>query len=160
MNQDPRVDDLRQQLRALGYLDAGVDRFLLAPAGGTRGPIALAVRASARVGLLGGLLLGPSAAIGIGARLPGLLNGVRVGFVVALYLAVFFFVAITASSFAVTLASMMAARSRDAQFARRAALLFSPHTGGPQGDQSKGSGEGPAAHAGAPRDSALNQLAA
>ena len=123
MNQDPRVDDLRQQLRALGYLDAGVDRFLLAPAGGTRGPIALAVRASARVGLLGGLLLGPSAAIGIGARLPGLLNGVRDAFVVALYLAVFFFAAITASSFAVTLASMMAARSRDAHFARRAARV-------------------------------------
>lgn len=123
MNQDPRVDDLRQQLRALGYLDAGVDRFLLAPAGGTRGPIALAARASARVGLLGGILLGPCAAIGIGARLPGLLNGVRDALVVALYLAVFFFLAITVTSFIVTLASTMVARSREQHFAERAARV-------------------------------------
>ena len=31
-----RVDELRQQLRALGYLDAGVDRFVLGPAQATR----------------------------------------------------------------------------------------------------------------------------
>jgi len=54
---EQRVDDLRQQLRALGYLDAGVDRFLLASTAGTRGPVALAARASARVGLLAGALL-------------------------------------------------------------------------------------------------------
>ena len=38
---DPRlreVDDLRQRLRSLGYLDAGVDRFVLAPAAGGRRP--------------------------------------------------------------------------------------------------------------------------
>ena len=35
---DRQVDDLRQQLRALGYLDAGVDRFVLAPALGARRP--------------------------------------------------------------------------------------------------------------------------
>src|SRR6187549_2124012 len=111
LNDDQRVDQLRQQLRSLGYLDAGVDRFLLAPASGARGPIALAARASTRVGLLGGILLGPAAAIGIGARLPGLLNGVRDALVVALYLAVFFFLAITVTSFIVTLGSTMVARS-------------------------------------------------
>ena len=120
---DPRVDDLRQQLKSLGYLDAGVDRFLLAPAHGARGPIALAARASARVGLLAGALLGPSAAIGIGARLPGLLSGVRDALVVALYLAVFFFVAVTATSFVVTLAATVVARARSQRFALRASRL-------------------------------------
>jgi hypothetical protein len=33
---DPRVDELRQRLRSLGYLDAGVDRFVLGPARATR----------------------------------------------------------------------------------------------------------------------------
>ena len=92
---DPRIDDLRQQLKSLGYLDAGVDRFLLAPARDTRGPVALAARASVRVGLLGGVLLGPAAAIGLGARLPGLISGVRDAGVLALYLGVLFFLAVT-----------------------------------------------------------------
>jgi hypothetical protein len=122
MNQG-QIDELRQQLRALGYLDAGVDRFLLAPAVGARGPVALAARASARVGLLAGALLGPSAAIGIGARLPGLLSGVRDAVVVALYLAVFFFVAITATSFVVTLAATAGGRARSHRFAQRASRL-------------------------------------
>ena len=104
---DHRVDELRQQLRSLGYLDAGVDRFLLVPASGTRGPIALAARAAVRVGLLGGILLGPAAAIGMGARAPGLVNGVRDAIVVALYLALLFFVAVGVISFGVsTLATL------------------------------------------------------
>lgn len=102
---DPRVDELRQRLRSLGYLDAGVDRFVLAPARGTRGPIGLAARASMRVGLLGGLMLGPAAALGVGARVPGLVSGVRDAGVIALYLAVFFFAAIAAASFVVSLAA-------------------------------------------------------
>ena len=36
------VDELRLQLRALGYLDAGVDRFVLGAASGTRRPLAIA----------------------------------------------------------------------------------------------------------------------
>ena len=117
---DQRVDELREQLRALGYLDAGVDRFLLAPAGRGRGPVALAVRSSVRVGLLGGVLLGPAAAIGVGARLPGLITGVRDAIVIALYLGVFFFLAITLTSFLVTVAATVLARARNAEFARRA----------------------------------------
>jgi hypothetical protein len=117
---DPRVDDLRQQLRSLGYLDAGVDRFLLAPARGTRGPLALALRASARVGLLGGILLGPAAAIGLGARLPGLLSGVRDAVVLALYLGILFFLAVTATSFIVSAAASALVRARDHRFATRA----------------------------------------
>ena len=50
---DQQVDDLRQQLRALGYLDAGVDRFVLAPALGARRPVSIAGLASVRIGVLG-----------------------------------------------------------------------------------------------------------
>ena len=117
---DPRVDDLRQQLRLLGYLDAGVDRFLLAPARGTRGPLALAVRASARVGTLGGVLLGPAAAIGLGARLPGLMSGVRDAIVLAVYLGVLFFLAVTATSFIVSITAFALVRARDDRFPVRA----------------------------------------
>jgi hypothetical protein len=105
--QDP-VDELRQQLKALGYLDAGVDRFVLAAATERRGPIGIALRTSVRVGLLGGILLGPAAAIGLGARLPGLVSGVRDAAVIALYLGVFFFAAIAAASFVVSLAASFA----------------------------------------------------
>ncbi|MBL8143626.1 MAG: hypothetical protein JNM38_21105, partial [Acidobacteria bacterium] len=37
------VDELRQRLKALGYLDAGVDRFVLAPARSGRTRITLAL---------------------------------------------------------------------------------------------------------------------
>src|SRR5262249_14020686 len=110
---DHRVDELRQRLRSLGYLDAGVDRFLLVPATGTRGPIALAARAAVRVGLLGGILLGPAAAIGLGARLPGLISGVRDAIVVALYLALLFLVAVTVLSFAVSVVAALIMSGRD-----------------------------------------------
>jgi Type I phosphodiesterase / nucleotide pyrophosphatase len=96
---DKRVDELRQQLRSLGYLDAGVDRFVLAAASDSGRPVGLAARASVRVGLLGGLLLGPAAALGLGARLPGLVTGVRDAFVLAVYLAILFLIAVTATSF-------------------------------------------------------------
>jgi len=105
---DQRVDELRQQLKALGYLDAGVDRFVLGGARETRGPAAIALRTSVRVGLLGGALLGPAAAIGLGARLPGLVSGGRDAAVIALYLAVFFLAAIAATAFAVSLAASFA----------------------------------------------------
>jgi Type I phosphodiesterase / nucleotide pyrophosphatase len=117
---DPRVADLRQQLKSLGYLDAGVDRFLLAPARGTRGPLALAARAAVRVGLLGGALLGPAAAIGLGARLPGLVSGVRDACVLALYLGILFFLTLTVTSFVVSAGARLAVRTRDERFAARA----------------------------------------
>jgi len=117
---DKRVDELRQQLRSLGYLDAGVDRFVLGAARERRGPVAIAARAGVRVGLLGGALLGPAAALGLGARLPGLVSGGRDAVVLALYLAVFFFAAVTIASFLVSLAAAMVARTPDARFAARA----------------------------------------
>ncbi|HEY3886371.1 MAG TPA: hypothetical protein VGL62_14250, partial [Vicinamibacterales bacterium] len=115
-----KVNELRQQLRALGYLDAGVDRFLLAPVHEARRPAALAVRASLRVGLIGGMLLGPAAAIGVGSRVPGLISGARDAFVVALYLAVVFFIALAATAFVASLAARAFVRASDARFAARA----------------------------------------
>src|SRR6187431_674239 len=103
LKDDKRVDELRQQLRSLGYLDAGVDRFVLGAARDRRGPIGVALRASARVGLVGGALLGPAAAIGLGARLPGLVSGARDAIVLALYFALFFAVAVAIASFTVSL---------------------------------------------------------
>jgi hypothetical protein len=100
-----RVDELRRQLRSLGYLDAGVDRFVLGPAQARRGPAALAARFALRVGLLGGVLLGPTAAIGVGARLPGLVSGVRDAIVIAIYLAIVFLLAVSVLSFLVSLAA-------------------------------------------------------
>ena len=117
------VDELRQQLRALGYLDAGVDRFVLGGARETRGPIATAARAGIRVGVLGGILLGPAAAIGLGARLPGLINGVRDAVVMAAYLSVFFCLALAVLSCLVSLGTAAIAGPRDERFASRARTL-------------------------------------
>lgn len=89
MSQLP-VDDLRQRLKDLGYLGTGVDRFVLAPARQDRSAARIAEGASARVGLLAGALLGPAAAIGIAARLPELVTGVRDAIVIAVYLGLLF----------------------------------------------------------------------
>ena len=121
MNQG-QIDELRQQLRALGYLDAGVDRFLLAPARGSRGPVALALRSSVRVGLLGGALLGPAAAIGLGARLPGLVSGVRDAGVLSIYLAAMFFLAVTVTAFLLSVGASALVRGRADRFAKRASM--------------------------------------
>ena len=115
------IDELRRQLRSLGYLDAGVDRFVLGPAQERRGPAGLALRFALRVGLLGGILLGPAAAIGVGARLPGLIGGVRDAATIAAYLAVVFFLAVSALSFVVSLTIAAAARTRGERFTPRAA---------------------------------------
>ncbi len=100
---DARVDELRQRLRSLGYLDAGVDRFVLGPAREARAPLAIAALASVRIGALAALLLGPAVAIGMGARLPGLVTGPRDAVVIALYLGVLFGLAAAVISFAASL---------------------------------------------------------
>ena len=117
---DPSLDDLRQHLRALGYLDAGVDRFLLVPARASRGPLGLAARASVRVGLLGGILLGPAAALGLGARLPGLMSGPGDAVVLAVYLGILFFLALAATAFIVSAGATAMVRARDERFATQA----------------------------------------
>lgn len=122
MASDPRVDELRERLRALGYLDAGVDRFVLAPTRGTRRPAAIALRSSLRVGALAAVLLGPAAAIGLGARLPGLVTGPRDAIVIALYLGLLFGAAMAAAAFLVTILAASIARRSQSGRPRRARL--------------------------------------
>ena len=120
---DPRVDELRQRLRALGYLDAGVDRFVLGPARATRRPSAIALLASLRVGAIAALLLGPAAALGLSARVPGLVIGRRDAIVVAIYLGGFFGAAMTASALVASLVVSWVARQSGGRFAERGRWL-------------------------------------
>ncbi len=115
---DRRVDDLRQQLRALGYLDAGVDRFVLGPVRETRRPAAIALLASLRVGIIAAVLLGPAAASGVGGRLPGLITGPRDAIVIALYMGALFGAAVSVAAFAASLAVASLAGERMARSAR------------------------------------------
>jgi Type I phosphodiesterase / nucleotide pyrophosphatase len=119
---DPRVDELREQLKALGYLDARVDRFVLG-GGAKRGRgAALAAAASARLGALAGVLLGPAAAIGLRARVPGLVTSGTDAIVLAAYLAIFFGVAtMLVSGAAILVGAAIARRSATSPgFPRRA----------------------------------------
>jgi hypothetical protein len=113
------------QLRTLGYLDARVDRFVL---GRTIASSATwwTIAASARIGLLAGALLGPAAAVGLSARLPGLVTSVTDALVLAIYLGVLLgtgsallaFAAIVAAG---ALARRASSRPDFSQRARRAA---------------------------------------
>jgi Type I phosphodiesterase / nucleotide pyrophosphatase len=119
---DARVDELRHQLKRLGYLDAGVDRFVLGPAHDRRSPFVIAMLASLRIGVIAAVLLGPAAAIGIGSRVPGLVTGPRDAAIVALYLAVLFGAAVTVAAFVAGLLIASAARSLASRGARVLAL--------------------------------------
>jgi hypothetical protein len=121
--QDPKVDELRQQLRSLGYLDAGVDRFVLAPATGGRTPIAIAVRASLRIGILAGALLGPASTIWLQNQLPGLITGPRDASVVALYLALLSGIGGMAAAFAASAVVLLLARLAGPTLARHSRAL-------------------------------------
>ena len=118
-----RVDDLRRQLRALGYLDAGVDRFVLGSARDARRPSTITWLSSVRIGLLAAALLGPAAAIGVAARLPGLITGPRDAVVVASYLDVFFGCAVAASAAVVGLVVAWMSRTAAGRVKPRARLL-------------------------------------
>lgn len=120
---DPRVDELRQRLRSLGYLDAGVDRFVLAPAREARRPAAIALLSSVRIGALSAVMLGPAAAIGLRARLPDLVTGARDAIVVAAYLAVFFGLAAAAAAFGAGLLAPLVSRRLTGSPAARASRV-------------------------------------
>jgi len=121
--QRERVDELRQRLRALGYLDAGVDRFVLGPAHSTRRPLIFTLLSAIRVGIMAALLLGPAATLGVAARVPGLITGPRDAAVVALYLGVAFGVAMAVATLTAALAVVAAARISPAAVTRRASML-------------------------------------
>jgi Type I phosphodiesterase / nucleotide pyrophosphatase len=118
-----QVDDLRQRLRQLGYLDAGIDRFVLGSAQQGQSAASVGLLASLRIGVLGALFLGPAAALGITARLPGLANGVRDVFVLAVYTAIFFGVVISGVALVASLAAARIARRAGPSLARRSRPL-------------------------------------
>jgi hypothetical protein len=88
-----RVDELRDELRARGYLDARVDRFVLGGAAARARPIGVAIAASWRIGLLAAVLLGPAAAIGLRSRAPELVTSAADAVVLSIYLGVLFWIA-------------------------------------------------------------------
>lgn len=112
------VNALRERLRALGYLDARVDRFVLSGAA-TRGrALSLAVAASSRIGLLAGVLLGPAAVIGLATRAPGLITSVTDSMVLAAYLTIPFGLA----SAVLACVAILAAGALAGPHGRRAAI--------------------------------------
>jgi hypothetical protein len=115
------VDDLRARLRTLGYLDARVDRFVLGSAREDRPPWRVALGASARIGVLAAILLGPAAAAGLRARLPALITNASDAILAALYLGTLFGVAATGGAFLVVTVSGLQGRRRaaDPAFAGR-----------------------------------------
>ena len=117
------IDELRQRLRSLGYLDAGVDRFVLGPARETRSPSGIALLSSIRIGILGGLLLGPAAVVGLGGRMPGLITGTQDALVLAVYLISFFALATFAAAFVACLAVAWLAKRTGSALAGRARRL-------------------------------------
>ncbi len=83
------VDVVRDELRRLGYLDSGLDRFVLG--GGAAGsPLRASLRAAARVGLVGGVVFGLSAAIAAAGLDPRLLREPQDLLVLAAYLVLAF----------------------------------------------------------------------
>jgi hypothetical protein len=119
----PDVDALREKLRALGYLDAGMDRFVLGSARSGIGVRRLALHASARIGLFSGLLAGVPGALATAVRLPGLVTGVRDALVLAAYVSVSFGAAAALAAFGAILLAGRLTRSGRASgpaFAHRA----------------------------------------
>ena len=91
---------------------------MLGPARATRRPSAIAFLASLRVGCIAALLLGPAAALGLSARVPGLVTGPRDAIVVAIYLGGFFGAAMTAAALAREPARLRGCRARLAPVTR------------------------------------------
>ncbi|HUF24787.1 MAG TPA: alkaline phosphatase family protein [Vicinamibacterales bacterium] len=113
------IDHLRERLRALGYLDAPVDRFVLGSATARSGAVRFALGAGLRVGLIAGLLLGISAAIALAVRAPGFIATRRDAIVMAAVLsAVFALVTAVAVAATVMAASWLARRSTTLTAAR------------------------------------------
>lgn len=111
------VDALRARLRALGYLDAPVDRFVLGGAVSHRRAVILAATASARIAVLTGLVLGPAALLGLIMRAPDLVTGPADAAVLAAYLAVPFGLAAGALTFLGALIAGWVAHHRTASAA-------------------------------------------
>lgn len=102
------VDQVREELRRLGYLDRGLDRFVLA--GATTSPIRASATAAARVGLLGGPVAGAASSLAAAALEPRLRADPQDLVVLAFYLAIALGVVIGLLAFAAGLLTAWAAR--------------------------------------------------
>jgi hypothetical protein len=80
------VDEVREELRRLGYLQSGLERFVLGGAA-TATPTRASWRAAWRVGVIGGALVGLCLALGAAAVDPRLLRAPQDLVVLAVYLA-------------------------------------------------------------------------
>src|SRR5688572_29223239 len=80
------VQQVREELRRLGYLDRGIDRFVLAGAGAAS-PARACAAVAARVGLAGGLLFGAAFTTAIALLEPGRLRDLRDFVVLMAYVA-------------------------------------------------------------------------
>ena len=113
MTGDPQnIQQLRERLRALGYLDARVDRYVLGSAATGAGRTRFAIAAGLRVGLVAGAMLGVSAAIALAAWAPGFISNRRDAVVLGVVLSlVFCAISAAAVSLSVLAASWYASRS-------------------------------------------------
>ena len=117
------IDQLRERLRALGYLDAPVDRYVLGSATARSGAARFALSAGVRVGLVAGLLLGISAAIALAARAPGFIASRRDAVVLAVVLSALFALTMAAAVSVTTLAASWYGRRRADLSASRAGRI-------------------------------------
>jgi hypothetical protein len=99
-----RVEDVREELRRLGYLDHGLDRFVLGGAGRST-PFRASARAAARIGILGGVLFGAASTLAAAGIDPRLRAEPRDLVVLALYLSVLFGLAVAAGALVAGLAA-------------------------------------------------------
>ena len=111
------VDEVREHLRQLGYLESGLDRFVLGGAGGAS-LAGSALRAALRVGLLAGLVFAAALTAAAAALDPRLLAAPSDLAVLALYL----FVALGAGSTLLAFVLGLAAGA----WARRSGRAVSP----------------------------------
>jgi hypothetical protein len=114
------IDSLRERLRALGYLDAPVDRYVLGSATARSSAVRFALGAGLRVGLIAGLLLGISAAIALAVRAPGFIATRRDATFRAVVLAAVFALVTAAAVAATVLAASWLARRSPTLTAARA----------------------------------------
>jgi len=80
------VDAVREELRRLGYLDSGLDRFVLGGGAAAGSPLRASLRAARRVGLVGGVVFGLSATLAAAGLDPRLLREPQDLVVLAVYL--------------------------------------------------------------------------
>ena len=114
------IEALRERLRALGYLDAPVDRFVLGSAASRGGALRFALGAGLRVGLIAGLLLGLSSAVALAVRAPGFIATRRDAVVMAAALVVLFTIVTAIAVTATALVAGLVARRSSGLTAARA----------------------------------------